>query len=193
MYTSRQQPRGGRSPRWCVTAHCPPHWAPQAPRQRRQPCQPLVKQQQRQQPKQRVPLPPPRPRPAQRHYHRLWVSITALLCEPRHDKTCLREFPTSQTQTGLRIHRSWLESWNFGYRIKRYYTIYGANNKDADQTARMRRLICAFVVRIWHKTHFPMPRLMLYMYCYQTTGFSRRKSFKKFLNKWFILKCHSQS
>ena len=24
------------------------------------------------------------------------------------------------------------------------------NNKGADQTARMRRLICAFVVRIWH-------------------------------------------
>ena len=25
------------------------------------------------------------------------------------------------------------------------------NNKGAEQTARMRRLICAFVVRIWHK------------------------------------------
>ena len=30
------------------------------------------------------------------------------------------------------------------------------NNKDADQTTRMRRLICAFVVRIWHKTRFLM-------------------------------------
>ena len=38
--------------------------------------------------------------------------------EPRHDKTCLREF-------------------------------------------RMRRLICAFVVRIWHKTHFLMARLII--------------------------------
>ena len=28
------------------------------------------------------------------------------------------------------------------------------NNKGADQSARMRRLICAFVVRKWHKTHF---------------------------------------
>ena len=27
-------------------------------------------------------------------------------------------------------------------------------NKGADHTARMRRLICAFVVRIWHKTRF---------------------------------------
>ena len=30
------------------------------------------------------------------------------------------------------------------------------NNKGADQTVRMRRLICTFVVRIWHKTHFRM-------------------------------------
>ena len=26
-----------------------------------------------------------------------------------------------------------------------------ANNKGTDHTARMRRLICAFVVRIWHR------------------------------------------
>ena len=29
-----------------------------------------------------------------------------------------------------------------------------SDNKDADQTARMCRLICAFVVRIWHKQVF---------------------------------------
>ena len=34
-----------------------------------------------------------------------------------------------------------------------YYTIQAAK-KGADQTARMRRLICAFVVRIWHKQIF---------------------------------------
>ena len=28
------------------------------------------------------------------------------------------------------------------------------NNKSADQTARIRRLICAFVVRIWQKQVF---------------------------------------
>ena len=33
------------------------------------------------------------------------------------------------------------------------------NNKGADQTARMRTLICAFVVRILNKTHFLMARL----------------------------------
>ena len=36
----------------------------------------------------------------------------------------------------------------------RYYTIQAVNNKDADQTARMCRLICIFVVRIWHKQVF---------------------------------------
>ena len=34
------------------------------------------------------------------------------------------------------------------------------NNKGADQTAWMRRLICVFVVCIWHKTHFLMARLI---------------------------------
>ena len=38
----------------------------------------------------------------------------------------------------------------------RYYSIFAVNNKGADQTARMRMLICAFVVRIWHKTSFLM-------------------------------------
>ena len=37
-----------------------------------------------------------------------------------------------------------------------YLTIQAANNKGADQTVRMRRLICAFVVCIWHKTRFRM-------------------------------------
>ena len=37
------------------------------------------------------------------------------------------------------------------------------NNKGADQTARMRRLICTFVVRIWHKTHFFMARLICFV------------------------------
>ena len=33
-------------------------------------------------------------------------------------------------------------------------TIQAANNKGADQTARMCRLNCACVVRIWHKQVF---------------------------------------
>ena len=36
------------------------------------------------------------------------------------------------------------------------YIIYAANKKDAYQTARMRRPICVFVVRIYGKTAFLM-------------------------------------
>ena len=36
-----------------------------------------------------------------------------------------------------------------------YFAIQMANNKGADQTARMRRLICAFVVRKHQSQGFP--------------------------------------
>ena len=74
--------------------------------------------------------------------------------EPPHEKICLRDLPPGKAQTGLLSYRSWLGSWNLGFSMYRYYTIQAANNKGADQTARMRRLICAFVVRIWHKQVF---------------------------------------
>ena len=46
-----------------------------------------------------------------------------------------------------------------------------ANNKGADQTMQMRRLICAFVVRIWHKTCFLMTWLneVFLSVCMQTS------------------------
>ena len=63
-------------------------------------------------------------------------------------------------------NRDKLESWNFGYRNKMHYTIYVANNKGADLTARMRRLICTFVVRIWLKQAFSWRGSMSYR-CYR--------------------------
>ena len=36
------------------------------------------------------------------------------------------------------------------------------NNKGADQTAQMRRMICDFIVSIRHKTRFLMARLMYF-------------------------------
>ena len=33
------------------------------------------------------------------------------------------------------------------WRIKSYFTFQIVNNKGADQTARMRRLVCAYVIR----------------------------------------------
>ena len=44
--------------------------------------------------------------------------------------------------------------WNFGRRKFRYDTLQLANNQGADQTARMHRLVCAFVVRKPPKTGF---------------------------------------
>ena len=70
--------------------------------------------------------------------------------EPRHEKTSLWGLRPGKTQTGLLSHRHLLESWNFVYTCSkwRYYIIQAANKKGANQT---RRLICTFVVRIWHK------------------------------------------
>ena len=69
-----------------------------------------------------------------------------------------------KTQTDLLSYRDQLESQNFGYINYRYYSVLAANNKGADQTTRMHRLICTFVVRIWHKTHFLMAWLICIMH-----------------------------
>ena len=67
------------------------------------------------------------------------------------EKMCLQ---LVKTQIGLLSYRDKLGSWNFGYRKNMYYAIQAVNNKGADQTVRMRRLISAFVVHIWNKQVF---------------------------------------
>ena len=81
-------------------------------------------------------------------------SARSTVYEPHHEKTFLRGLLPGKTKTGLLSYRSKLESWNFGYSKLRYYSIHAVKNKSADQTAQMHRLICAFVVRIWHKQVF---------------------------------------
>ena len=49
---------------------------------------------------------------------------------------------------------SWSREILYSCSMYMYCTIYAVNKKDADQTARVRGLFCAFVVRIWHKTGF---------------------------------------
>ena len=71
--------------------------------------------------------------------------------EPHHKKISIWGFRIRLTQTGLLSYRDSIESWNFRFSKTKYYTIQTANNKGA---AQMRRLICAFVVRIWHKQVF---------------------------------------
>ena len=69
-------------------------------------------------------------------------------------KTCLWRFATRQdSNQPAQLRR--LASLKFS-EVANCYTIKAANNKGADQTAWVRRLICAFVVRIWHETGFLM-------------------------------------
>ena len=68
---------------------------------------------------------------------------------PRRDKTCLRGFRKSETQTSLINYRDWLQNIFFACSKFKYDTFKYVNIKGADQSARMRmrRLVCAFVVR----------------------------------------------
>ena len=72
---------------------------------------------------------------------------TLVIIEPRHEKTCLRGFRPGKTPTCAATETS--KSLEIAAIASRGIILSKkANNKGADQTARMRRLICAFVVRI---------------------------------------------
>ena len=77
---------------------------------------------------------------------------------PHRDITCLLGFRQIETQTCLLSFRDYLEYWNFAWSKLDYCALQIANNKGADQTARMRRLVCACVVRKTPKTGFLMSR-----------------------------------
>ena len=64
----------------------------------------------------------------------------------RRDKTCLRGFRKSEIQTSLLSYRDKLEYQNFACSMFRDVIFQNANNKGVDQSARMRRLVCAYVV-----------------------------------------------
>ena len=64
----------------------------------------------------------------------------------------------SETQTSFFRYRDKLEILNFACCKPRFDTLQGANNKGADQSVRMPRLVCAFVVRKPPKTGFLMSR-----------------------------------
>ena len=63
----------------------------------------------------------------------------------QREKTCLRGFRQIEIQTSLLSYRDYL-NWNFACSKSRYDTFQTANNKGADQTERMLRLVCTFVV-----------------------------------------------
>ena len=60
--------------------------------------------------------------------------------------------PSSEIQTSLLSYRDNLENWNFTSAKFTYEIFQKTNDKGADQTARMRRLVCACVCLIWFFT-----------------------------------------
>ena len=56
-------------------------------------------------------------------------------------------FWQKEIKTSLLSYRDWQKNWNFVPSRSRYDTVQYMNNKGADQTVRMRRLVCTFVVR----------------------------------------------
>ena len=86
------------------------------------------------------------------HVFNCWSITFRPLCE----KSCLRDFCLSKTQTSLLSYRDQLEFSHFLCNKYRIYTFMGVNNKGTDQTKPMRRLVCAFVVYIQHSQVFPI-------------------------------------
>ena len=75
------------------------------------------------------------------------LSLTDLknVSEPVREKTNNLGFRPAPTQTSLYSHRSRLDASNFGFKRKRYYTIYGAKTKALISRAVTARMICGFV------------------------------------------------
>ena len=63
---------------------------------------------------------------------------------PRREKICGRGLRQSETQASLYSYRDKLENRNFACSKLRYGAFPKTNKKGADQTARMRRLVCIF-------------------------------------------------
>ena len=89
---------------------------------------------------------------------------TNKITEPRCEKTDLRSFRPSLTQTRLYNHRRWLEAWNSGFRKKRNRTIYVAKTKA---------LITAQFVLAYSKSRFLITRLIY-----------TKQRLKQFWNHW---------
>ena len=77
------------------------------------------------------------------------------IIRPRRDKTCLRGFRQRENRTNLLNNRDYAEHWNFACSKYIYDAFQKANDKCADQTARMRRLVWAFEVRKPQRQFFP--------------------------------------
>ena len=96
--------------------------------------------------------------------------ILCLTFEPRCKKICIQGFQLGNTQTSQLSYRDKLENWNFACIKYTYDTFQRANNKGADQTSQMFRLVCFFVVRKPLKTGFLSSRSFWFSeYLYRAT------------------------
>ena len=73
---------------------------------------------------------------------------------PLRDKTRIRGLRQSETQTSPTSYWDQPEYLNLAHSKLRYHSFYETNNKGADQSARMCRLVCALVARKPPKTGF---------------------------------------
>ena len=80
---------------------------------------------------------------------KMWIVSYPSPFGPHPKKTYryLQGFRKSEFQTSLLSYTDWLENWNFTCSKFTYDTFHKANNKGADQTAQMCRLVCSCVVR----------------------------------------------
>ena len=93
----------------------------------------------------------------------LLMLLQLQLFGPRREKTCIWGFRQSEFQNSLLSYRDALENRKFTRSKFTYGTLQKANNKGADQSARMRRLVCVCVVRKPPKTGFLALRPILSM------------------------------
>ena len=98
------------------------------------------------------------------NYHRTSFSFLNCYIWASSRESLSSGFRPGKIQIGLLSYTDQLESWNFWYSKYRYYTIQVANNKGADQTAQMRRLICTFCCSHMAKTGFLMTWLISIIY-----------------------------
>ena len=118
---------------------------------------------------------------------------------PCREKTCLG-FWLGHAQTCLLSYRDFSESCKIACCKLSFRTFLRMNNKGADQTALMRRLICAYVVRILQSQVFSRSRpkhsmsteVKLYSEDYKDYKMSRFKSCLAVYKIFYIISIKSE-
>ena len=84
----------------------------------------------------------------------VWNGSLQKQFEPPHHKAYKMTCVPAKTQISLGIRPVWSESSLCALCVATVPMLLHADSEYSDQTARMRRLICVFVVRICHKQVF---------------------------------------